>query len=79
MTHDFGDPHFDGFPPPEAGEELELFDLLIDLLLLQPLLQVNKLNRLAPIIVTKPLLTNRIVFKVRLLILLLNLLIVDDL
>lgn len=79
VPDDFLDPHLDGLPPPEPGEEVELLDFLVDFLLFQPLVQVDELDGLPVVIVTEALLADGIVLEVQLLVLRLYPLVIDDL
>lgn len=79
MSDNFFDPHFNSFPPSEPGEEVNFFNFFILFLLFQPVMQIDKLNRLSTQIVAETFLADRIIFKVGVLVFSPNILIIDDL
>ena len=78
MSDDFFDPHFDGFPPSEPGEEVEFFDFLVYLFLLKPFVKIDELDGFASEVMAKSFFTDCVVFEVGILIFGFDMLVVDD-
>lgn len=78
MPNNLFDPHFYGFPSSESRKEVEFLDFFINLFLFKPFLHINKFNWFTTIIMTKSFFTDCIVFKIRIFIFRLNLLIIND-
>lgn len=78
MPDDFFDPHFDGFPSSEAGEEVEFFDFLIDLFFLEPVLEVDELDGFSVEVVAESFFADGVVLEIGLFVFGLDLLVVDD-
>jgi hypothetical protein len=72
------DPHLDGFPPAEPGEEVEFLNIFIGGFFLKPVLQIDELNRLSPDVMTEALLADGVILKIGFLVFGLYLLVVDD-